>query len=224
MSTTAIRNDHAADNTIVATADMKFEVLVIPVSDVDRAKEFYARLGWRLDADRSAGNAFRLVQFTPPGSGTSIQFGLNLTRVTPGSAQGLLLAVSDIEAAREQLVARGIASSEVFHCETGTACRFPGFGTRVCGPQPDRLSYSSFVSFTDPDGNEWILQEVTKRLPGRVAGNTSYSSAQDLTEALIRAAKAHGQHEKETGQADPKWPVWYAEYMVREQSGEELPR
>jgi catechol 2,3-dioxygenase-like lactoylglutathione lyase family enzyme len=224
MSTTAVRNNDATDTTSVAPADMKFEVAVIPVSDVDRAKEFYARLGWRLDADRSVGNAFRLVQFTPPGSGTSIQFGLNLTRVTPGSAQGLLLAVSDIEAAREQLVARGITASEVFHCETGTACRFPGVGVRVPGAQPERQSYSSFLSFFDPDGNEWIMQEVTKRLPGRVAGNTTYSSAQDLTEALIRAAKAHGQHEKETGQADPKWPVWYAGYMVREQAGEELPR
>jgi catechol 2,3-dioxygenase-like lactoylglutathione lyase family enzyme len=224
MSTTAIRNDNAADNTSVATADMKFEVVVIPVSDVDRAKEFYTKLGWRFDADRSVGNAFRLVQFTPPGSGTSIQFGVNLTRVTPGSAQGLLLAVSDIEAARGQLEARGITASEVFHCETGTACRFPGVGVRVSGAQPERLSYSSFLTFTDPDGNEWIMQEVTKRLPGRIAGNTSYSSAQDPTEALIRAAKAHGQHEKETGQADPKWPMWYAEHMVREQSGEELPR
>lgn len=224
MSTNAVDTYDAVDSTNVATTGMKLEVVVIPVSDVDRAKEFYTKLGWRLDADRSAGNAFRLVQFTPPASGSSIQFGVNLTSAAPGSAQGLLLAVTDIVAAREQLVAKRVDASEVFHCETGTACRFPGVGVRVRGSQPERLSYSSFVSFADPDGNEWILQEVTKRLPGRVSGNTGYSSAQDLTEALIRAAQAHGEHEKNTGQADPNWPVWYAEYMVREQSGEELPR
>jgi catechol 2,3-dioxygenase-like lactoylglutathione lyase family enzyme len=203
---------------------MKLEVVVIPVSDVDRAKEFYAKLGWRLDADRRVGDNFRLVQFTPPGSGSSIQFGMNLTSASPGSAQGLLVAVSDIEAARRQLASQGVEASEVFHCETGTACRFPGIGLRVSGAQPERLSYSSFASFSDPDGNGWLLQEVTTRLPGRVAGDTSYSSVRDLAQAMIRAAKAHGQHEARTGQADPNWPDWYAEYMVREQSGEELPQ
>ncbi len=176
---------------------MKLEVVVIPVSDVDRATE------WRLDADRAAGENFRLVQFTPPGSGSSIQFGVNLTSVAPGSAQGMLLAVSDIEAARKQLIAHGVDASEVFHCETGTACRFPGIGVRVSGLQPEHLSYHSFVSFSDPDGNGWLLQEVTKRLPRRATGNTTYASARDLAQAMIRAAKEHGQHEKQTGQADP---------------------
>jgi catechol 2,3-dioxygenase-like lactoylglutathione lyase family enzyme len=223
MSTNEVRNNEAAGSRNAGRVDMKFEVVVIPVSDVDRAKEFYLRLGWRLDADRAAGTNFRLVQFTPPGSGSSIQFGVNLTSAAPGSAQAMLLAVSDIEAAREQLAARGVETSEVFHCENGTACRFPGMGTRVNGAQPERLSYSSFVSFSDPDGNGWLLQEVTRRLPGRVRGETTYGSAQDLAEAMIRAAKAHGEHEKRIGKADPDWPAWYAEYMVREQRGEELP-
>jgi catechol 2,3-dioxygenase-like lactoylglutathione lyase family enzyme len=207
-----------------ANIDMKLEVVIIPVSDVDRAKEFYSRLGWRLDADRSVGDAFRLVQFTPPGSSSSIQFGVNLTSAAPGSAMGMLLAVSDIEVAHEELVARGVDASEVFHCETGTACRFPGVGVRVNGSQPEHLSYSSFVSFRDPDGNSWVLQEVSKRLPGRVTGDTKFVSVHDLAQAMIRAAKAHGQHEARIGQADPNWPAWYAEYMVREQSGEELPQ
>jgi catechol 2,3-dioxygenase-like lactoylglutathione lyase family enzyme len=223
MSTNEVRNNEGAESRNAASVDMKFEVAVIPVSDVDRAKEFYVRLGWRLDADRAAGSNFRLVQFTPPGSGSSIQFGVNLTSAAPGSAQGMLLAVSDIEAAREQLAARGIESSEVFHCENGTACRFPGMGVRVNAAHPDRLSYSSFVSFSDPDGNGWLLQEVTRRLPGRVRGETTYGSAQDLAQAMIRAAKAHGEHEKRIGKADPDWPAWYAEYMVREQRGEVLP-
>ncbi len=223
MSTNEMHNNGAAESTAAANLDMKLEVVVLPVSDVDRAKEFYSRLGWRLDADRAAGDSFRLVQFTPPGSASSIQFGLNLTSAAPGSAQATLLAVSDIEEARKQLVERGIDASEVYHCETGTACRFPGVGVRVSGAQPGRLSYSSFVSFNDPDGNGWILQEVTKRLPGRLAGNTAFTSASDLAQAMIRAAKAHGQHEKRIGQADQNWPAWYAEYMVREQSGEELP-
>jgi catechol 2,3-dioxygenase-like lactoylglutathione lyase family enzyme len=225
MSTTEVRSNEAAKGTNAAGVDMKLEVVVIPVTDVDRAKEFYARLGWRLDADRATGNHFRLVQFTPPGSGSSIQFGVNLTAAAPGSAQAMLLAVADIEAAREQLIARGVEASEVFHCEAGTACRFPGAGVRVDGAQPERLSYSSFVSFSDPDGNGWLLQEVTKRLPGRAAGETTtYASARDLAEAMIRAAKAHGQHEKRIGQADANWPDWYAEYMVREQTGGELPQ
>jgi catechol 2,3-dioxygenase-like lactoylglutathione lyase family enzyme len=223
MDTQEVRSSNATETASVASVNMKFEVVVIPVSDVDRAKEFYTKLGWRLDADRTAGEGFRLIQFTPPSSDSSIQFGVNLTSATPGSAQGLHLVVSDIEAARWQLTARGADASEVFHCETGTACRFPGTGVRVPGLQPERLSYSSFVSFRDPDGNGWVLQEVTKRLPGRVAGHTTYASAADLAQAMTRAANAHGQHEKRTGQADPNWPDWCAEYMVREQSGEELP-
>ena len=224
MSTNAVGSNAATASASNATVDMKLEVIVIPVSDVDRAKGFYSKLGWRLDADRAACDDLRLVQFTPPGSASSIQFGVNLTSATPGTAQGLLVAVSDIEAARQQLVVNGVEASGVFHCETGTACRFPGIGVRVSGAQPQHLSYSSFVSFSDPDGNGWLLQEVTQRLPGRVAGDTSYSSARDLAQAMIRAAKAHGQHEARTGKADPNWPDWYAEYMVSEQSGEPLPQ
>jgi catechol 2,3-dioxygenase-like lactoylglutathione lyase family enzyme len=224
MSTNEIRTNDAAESASVATADMKLEVVVVPVSDVDRAKEFYSRLGWRLDADRSVGSSFRLVQFTPPGSGSSIQFGINLTSAAPGSAHAMLLAVSDIEVAHKELVARSVKASQVFHCDAGTACRFPGVGARISGLHPERLSYSSFVSFTDPDGNSWLLQEVTQRLPGRVAGDATYASSHDLAQALIRAAKAHGQHEARIGKPDPNWPNWYAEYMVREQSGEELPQ
>jgi catechol 2,3-dioxygenase-like lactoylglutathione lyase family enzyme len=224
MSTSEIPMNDAAASASAATADMKLEVVVIPVSDVDRAKEFYSRLGWRLDADRSAGSSFRLIQFTPPGSGSSIQFGVNLTSAAPGSAQAMLLAVSDIEVARNELIARGIDATEAFHCDAGTACRFPGVGNRINGPHPERLSYSSYVSFSDPDGNGWLLQEVTQRLPGRVAGNTTYTSAHDLAQAMIRAAKAHGQHEALTGKADPDWPDWYAEFMAREQSGKETAR
>ena len=168
MDTQEVRSSNATGAASVASVDMKFEVVVIPVSNVDRAKEFYSRLGWRLDADRSVGDNFRLIQFTPPGSGSSIQFGVNLTSAAPGSAQALHLVVSDIVAARQQLVAQGIDASEVFHCASGTGCRFPGIDVRVSGPHPERLSYGSFVSFKDPDGNGWLLQEVTERLPGRV--------------------------------------------------------
>jgi catechol 2,3-dioxygenase-like lactoylglutathione lyase family enzyme len=223
MSTKEVRSNEAAGSTSV-TKDMKFEVVVIPVSDVDRAKEFYSRLGWRLDADRSAGENFRLIQFTPPGSSSSIQFGVNLTSAAPGSAQAMLLAVADIEAARQQLVAQGVDASEIFHCAEGTACRFQGVGDRISGPQPNHLSYSSFVFFTDPDGNGWLLQEVTKRLAGRIdSATTAFASVNDLASAFRRAAAAHGEHEKRIGQADPNWPDWYAAYVVREQSGEELP-
>src|ERR1700728_2825706 len=214
MSTKEERSDEATGSTSVADLDMKFEVVVIPVSDVDRAKQFYSRLGWRLDADRAAGDNFRLVQFTPPRSRSSIQFGVNLTSAAPGSAQAMLLAVSDIEAARSELIAHGVDASQVFHCETGMACRFSSIGARVTGSHPERLSYYSFVSFSDQDGNGWLLQEVTKRLAGRVAGNPTYASAHDLAQAMIRAAKAHEQHEKRTGQSDANWPYWYAEYMV----------
>jgi catechol 2,3-dioxygenase-like lactoylglutathione lyase family enzyme len=149
------------------SGDMKLEVIVIPVSDVDRAKDFYANLGWRLDADRTVGEAFRLVQFTPPGSACSIQFGIGLTPATPGSNQAALLIVSNIEAARQHLVAKGVNATEIYHCANGTGCRFPGVDTRVSGPHPEHQSYFSFVSFNDPDGNGWVIQEVTARLPGR---------------------------------------------------------
>jgi catechol 2,3-dioxygenase-like lactoylglutathione lyase family enzyme len=225
MSSYAVPGTDSPASASVPSVDMKLEVIVIPVSDVDRAKDFYSRLGWRLDADRTAGSGFRLIQFTPPASGYSVQFGVNLTPAAPGSAQALLLIVSDIEAARRQLVANGADVSEVFHCATGTGCRFPGIDVRVSGPHPERLSYGSFVSFKDPDGNGWLLQEVTKRLAGRVAGGaTTYSSVHDLAQAMIRASMAHGKHEARTGKADPNWPDWYAEYMVREQSGEEPPQ
>jgi catechol 2,3-dioxygenase-like lactoylglutathione lyase family enzyme len=202
--------------------DMTLEVVVIPVSDVDRAKEFYGGLGWRLDADVAAGDDFRLIQFTPPGSGCSIQFGTNLTSAAPGSAQALYLIVSDIEAARDGLVARSVEVSEVFH-EGTRGARFHDAG-RVAGRSPDRSSYGSFASFSDPDGNGWLLQEVTTRLPGRVdPAATTFDSASGLAEALRRAAAAHGEHEERTGKADPDWPDWYADYMVREQAGAELP-
>jgi catechol 2,3-dioxygenase-like lactoylglutathione lyase family enzyme len=209
---------------------MRLEVVVVPVSDVDRAKEFYARLGWRLDADVSSSSGSRLIQFTPPGSGCSIQFGVNLFGATvastaPGSLQGLYLIVTDIEAAREELIAHGVDATEVFHCATGYACRFPGNNGRVSGPQPERGSYASFVSFRDPDGNGWLLQEVTTRLPGRVdPAATSFGTASDLASALRRAEAGHGEHEKRIGHPDPNWPDWYADYMVREQSGQELPQ
>jgi catechol 2,3-dioxygenase-like lactoylglutathione lyase family enzyme len=208
--------------------DMKFEVVVIPVSDVGRAKDFYARLGWRLDADYDNGNDFRVIQFTPPGSGCSVIFGKNVTAAAPGSAQGLYLIVSDIAAARGELIAHGADATEVFHdaggVYAGTDQPYLFGRRRVSGPDPEHRSYRSFISFSDPDGNGWLLQEVTTRLPGRVAGDTKYASAADLAQALRRAAAAHGQHEARTGQADPNWPDWYAEYMVREQAGEELPK
>ena len=208
--------------------DMKLEIAVIPVSDVDRAKQFYSNLGWRLDADFATGDDFRVIQFTPPGSATSVIFGKNVTPAAPGSAQGLYLIVSDIEAARKELVAHGIEASDVFHDGgggyAGTDQPYLFGRLRASGPDPEHRSYRSFVSFSDPDGNGWLLQEITARLPGRVAGNTTYASAGDLSQALQRAAAAHGQHEARIGKADPNWPDWYAEYMVREQAGEELPK
>src|SRR5580698_6232550 len=221
MSTEEVVNNDAAN---VARVDTKLEIVVIPVSDASRAKEFYGRLGWRLDADYDNDDDFRVIQFTPPGSGCSVIFGKNVTAAAPGSAQGLYLIVSDIAAARDELLARGFKISELFH-DAGGVYAGPDepylFGRlRVSGPDPDHRSYRSFVSFSDPDGNGWLLQEITARLPGRVAGNTTYASASDLSQALRRAAAAHGQHEARTGQADPNWPDWYAEYMVREHAGE----
>jgi catechol 2,3-dioxygenase-like lactoylglutathione lyase family enzyme len=220
-------NQVSSNDATLARVDMKFEVVVIPVSDVDRAKEFYGRLGWRLDADYANGDDFRVIQFTPPGSGCSVIFGKNVTAAAPGSAQGLYLIVSDIEAARGELVAQGVNATEVFHAggvNAGTDHPYLFGRLRLSGPDPEHSSYRSFVSFSDPDGNGWLLQEVTTRLPGRVAGSTTYASAGDLSQALQRAAAAHGQHEARIGHADPNWPAWYAEYMVREQAGEELPK
>ena len=183
-------------------------------------------LGWRLDADFPFDNGFRVVQFTPPGSGCSVQFGTNITSAAPGSAQGLYLIVSDIEAARDELVARGVEVSEVFHAGTpGAQFQPDGTSGRVSGPAPDHASYGSFATFSDPDGNGWLLQEVTTRLPGRIdPAETTFASANDLASALRRAEAAHGEHEKRIGQRDPNWPDWYAEYMVAEQAGEELPQ
>jgi catechol 2,3-dioxygenase-like lactoylglutathione lyase family enzyme len=207
--------------------DTKLEIVVIPVSDASRAKEFYARLGWRLDADYDNGKDFRVIQFTPPGSGCSVIFGKNVTGVAPGSAQGLYLIVSDIAAARKELLGLGVEVSEVFHNEgvyAGPDEPYLFGRLRVSGPDPEHRSYRSFASFHDPDGNGWLFQELTTRLPGRVTGDTTYASANDLAGALRRAAAAHGQHEARIGQADANWPDWYAAYMVAEQAGKELPQ
>ncbi|HEV3275490.1 MAG TPA: VOC family protein [Terriglobia bacterium] len=228
MSANEVRSNDAREET-VARVDLKLEIVVIPVSDVDRAKEFYGRLGWRLDADYDSGHDFRVIQFTPPGSGCSVIFGKNVTAAAPGSAQGLYLIVSDIQAARAELLGHGVAISEVFH-DAGGVYAGPDepylFGRlRVSGLDPEHRTYRSFASFSDPDGNGWLLQEITIRLPGRIdSAATSFSSASDLASALRRAAAAHGEHEKRIGTADPNWPAWYAEYMVAEQAGTGLPQ
>jgi catechol 2,3-dioxygenase-like lactoylglutathione lyase family enzyme len=225
MSTTAAGSDEATSEVNVGTVDMKFEAVVIPVSDVDRAKAFYTSLGWRLDADFAFDNGFRVVQFTPPGSGASVQFGTNITSAPPGTAQGLYLIVSDIEAARDDLVAHGANASEVFHAGApGAQFQPDGASGRVSGPEPAHASYSSFVTFSDPDGNGWLLQEITTRLPGRVdAAETAFASTADLASALRRAEAAHGEHERRTGQRDEDWPGWYAAYIAAEQAGTALP-
>jgi catechol 2,3-dioxygenase-like lactoylglutathione lyase family enzyme len=191
--------------------DMVLEVVVIPVSDVDRAVRFYGGLGWRLDADIANGNDFRLLQFTPPGSACSIQFGKGVTPAAPGSEGGLYLVVSDVQAARKELADCGVDVSEVFHRSPTRA--------KLAGPDPQRRSYASFVSFSDPDGNAWLVQEVTTRLPGRTDTEaTAFKSATALSAALRRAEAAHGEHEKRTGQKDANWPDWYAQYMISEQA------
>jgi predicted enzyme related to lactoylglutathione lyase len=218
-------SDVRTDDTTIGNVDLRLEAVVLPVADVDRSKEFYERLGWRLDADFAFDNGFRVVQFTPPGSPCSIQFGTDITSAAPGSARGLYLVVSDIEAARGSLAARGAQVSEVFHAGSpGAQFQPDGAGGRVAGPATDRASYSSFVTFSDPDGNTFLLQEITTRLPGRIdTGETAYVSVNDLEAALGRAASAHGEHEKRTGEADANWPDWYAAYMVAERAGTELP-
>jgi predicted enzyme related to lactoylglutathione lyase len=209
-------------------ADMKLEVVVIPVSEVDRAKEFYGRVGWRLDADFDDGKNFRVIQFTPPGSPCSVIFGRNVTAAAPGSAQGLYLIVSDIDAARKELAGRGVDVSETFHSAgvyTGPDEPYLFGRVRVSGPDPEHGSYRSFASFKDPDGNGWLFQEVTTRLAGRIdSAATTFASANDLASALRRAEAAHGKYEARTGgKRDENWPEWYAAYMVAEQSGKELP-
>jgi catechol 2,3-dioxygenase-like lactoylglutathione lyase family enzyme len=229
--TTPVSDQEAAMSTNDPRAtlvDMKLEVVVIPVSDVDRAKAFYQRLGWRLDAEFAGGDDFRILQVTPPGSGCSVIFGKGITAAPPGSAQGLYLVVSDVEAARRDLLRRGVEISEVFHdagdVHAGTDEPYLFGRHRVGGRDPERRSYRSFASFRDPDGNGWLLQEVTTRLPGRIdSAATTFASAADLASALRRAEAAHGEHEKRTGQRDANWPDWYAAYMVAEQSGGPLP-
>jgi catechol 2,3-dioxygenase-like lactoylglutathione lyase family enzyme len=213
----------------MANIDLKLEIVVIPVSDVDRAKAFYTQLGWRLDADFADGDDWRVIQFTPPGSGCSIIFGTNVTAAAPGSAQGLYLIVSDVQAARDELLGKGVAISEVFHDSadehTGPDEPYLFGRLRVGGPAAEPASYHSFASFADPDGNGWLLQEVTTRLPGRVETETTFASVADLADALRRAGVAHGKHEERNGgEYDENWADWYAEYIVREQSGEQLPQ
>ena len=215
MSQTAISIQQQKYEASAARVDMKLEVALIPVSDVDRAKEFYTKLGWRLDSDDAVGNDVRIVQLTPPGSGSSITFGKGVTAAAPGAPLGGLI-VSDIEAAHKELVAKGINVSEVFHGSPFS---------RISGPDPEHKSYGSFVSFEDPDGNVWVVQEVTRRAPGRIdPAATTFGSANDLESAIRRAAAAHDEHAKRKGQRDTKWPAWYAEYMAAEQAGTELPR
>jgi catechol 2,3-dioxygenase-like lactoylglutathione lyase family enzyme len=223
MSSTQVRSETAIENPRARTVNMKLEVLVIPVSDVDRAKRFYGSLGWRLDADVARGDEFRVVQFTPPGSPCSIIFGKGVTSAVPGSAQGLHLIVSDIEAVCAELLEHGVGVSELFH-DVGGVFHHADREGRLSGPDAARRSYASFASFSDPDGNGWLFQEVTVRLPGRVdAADTTFTSSTELASALRRAAAAHGEHEKRTGQHDANWPDWYAEYIVREQAGKQLP-
>ncbi|TCU20223.1 VOC family protein [Rhizobium sullae] len=218
MSSTTPTHSDAIEKPGKQTLDMKLEVVVISVSDVERAKSFYADLGWRLDADFSIGETFRVVQFTPPGSPSSIHFGTGVTSAAPGSAQGLFLIVSDIEAARAELFGRGVEVSEVFHRDG------PGKPV-VSGRDPQRRSYFSYATFSDPDGNEWLLQEITTRFSGRIDSNTTnYASVGDLAAAMRRASEAHGEHEKRNGgERDENWPDWYAKYMVAEQTGKPLP-
>jgi catechol 2,3-dioxygenase-like lactoylglutathione lyase family enzyme len=223
MSHTDVTSD--SSETSVRSVSMKLEVDVIPVSDVDRSKGFYERLGWRLDDDAAPLDGLRIVQFTPPGSATSITFGTGLTTAAPGSAEASL-TVSDIEAAHDGLVGRGIDVSDVWHGPP-----FPP-EARQPGPDPERTSYGSFCSFTDPDGNLWLVQEVTTRHPGRMdRTETAFASAEDLEDALWRAEAAHVEHEKRTDGSkllhrstkDENWPAWYASYMVAEQTGTDLP-
>jgi catechol 2,3-dioxygenase-like lactoylglutathione lyase family enzyme len=221
MSATEVHN--ASRDGAVGQVDMHLEVMIIPVSDADRSKEFYQRLGWRLDDDVAPLDGLRIVQFTPPGSAASVTFGTGLTTAEPGSAEGGLI-VSDIEAAHDELVGRGIDASEIWHGPP-----FPA-EARQPGPDLERTSYGSFCSFSDPDGNTWLVQEVTTRLPGRIAADLAYASAADLASALQRAEAAHVEHQKRTGRShllhrsgqDENWPAWYAAYMVAEQAGTDM--
>ena len=222
MGTTHARSKDATRDTSAGKVDMKLEVVVIPVSDVNRAAEFYRKLGWRVDADTAKGDR-RVLQFTPPGSPCSIIFGTGVTPSAPGTTQFLHLVVSDIEAARNELIRNGVDASEVFHDAGGGYNPFDP-AARASGPDPSRRSYLSFVTFSDPEGNGWLLQEVTTRLPGRIDSDaTTFASPPDLASAMRRAEAAHGEHEKRTGQRDANWPDWYAAYMVAEHPGAEMP-
>jgi catechol 2,3-dioxygenase-like lactoylglutathione lyase family enzyme len=199
------------------SVDMHLEIDIIPVSDIERSKQFYERLGWRFDADDAPLDDLRIVQFTPPGSGCSITFGKGLTAAAPGSAEAGL-TVSDIEAAHDDVVGCGVEASDVWHGPP-----FPP-EARLSGPDPEHTSYGSFFSFADPDGNTWLVQEVTRRLPGRIdAAETTFASTEDLASALRRAEAAHAKHEKRTGRPDENWPAWYASYIAAEQAGADLP-
>jgi catechol 2,3-dioxygenase-like lactoylglutathione lyase family enzyme len=228
MTTTEITHPADAKPAKSRAVDLKLEVVVIPVSDVDRAKAFYANLGWRLDADFASGDGWRVIQLTPPGSACSVIFGKNVTPAAPGSAQGLYLIVSDLEAARQDLLGRGVKISEPFHgggdVHAGADEPYLFGSLRLNGADPKRGSYSSFASFRDPDGNGWLFQEITTRLPDRIdATDTTFTSSSELARALRRAAAAHGEHEKRTGGHDENWQDWYADYIVREQAGQPLP-
>ena len=223
MSATEVHS--ASPDAGLGKVDMHLEVDIIPVSDVDRSKEFYRRLGWRLDDDAAPLDGLRIVQFTPPGSAASVTFGTGLTTAAPGSAEGGLI-VSDIEAAHHELAGRGIDTSEIWHGPP-----FPP-EARQPGPDPERSSYGSFFSVTDPDGNTWLVQEVTTRLPGRTgAAGTAFASTADLASALGRAEAAHREHEKRAGRSHlfhrsdqgENWLAWYAAYLVAEQAGTDLP-
>lgn len=222
MGGSQVRSDSTRATPDTSAIDMKLEVVVIPVSDVGRAADFYAGLGWRRDAD-IAKDGGRLLQFTPPGSPCSIIFGTGVTPSAPGSTQFLHLVVSDIEAARRELVGKGVEASEVFHDASGGYNRFDP-ALRASGRDPKRRTYASFLTFSDPDGNGWLLQEITTRFPGRIAGDvTSFASAGELASAMRRAEAAHGEHEKRIGAADPNWADWYAAFMAAEQAGREPP-
>jgi catechol 2,3-dioxygenase-like lactoylglutathione lyase family enzyme len=223
-----MNREAAAETPKLRRLDLKLEIVVVPVSDVDRAKAFYATLGWRLDADFASGDGWRVIQFTPPGSACSVIFGNNVTAAAPGSAQGLYLVVSDLASVRRDLIARGIDVGQPFHDADGVYAGADEpylFGrVRLSGADPDHRSYRSFAAFDDPDGNRWLMQEVTARLPGRVdAAITTFGSQAELAAARRRAAAAHGEHEKRTGTHDDNWTDWYADYMAREQDGRPLP-
>ena len=215
MNNTQMSTKQTTPNPSAAMVDLKLEVVVIPVSDVDRAKRFYGGMGWRPDADFAFDNGFRVVQFTPPGSACSVQFGTKMTSAAPGSAQGNYLIVSDIKAAREELAARGVKVSEVFHAGTpGAQFQPDGASGRVGGPAPDHATYRSFATFSDPDGNGWLLQEITTRLPGRGLSSMDVAT---LTELLRETEERHGEYEPTA----PKhhWSRWYAAYLVARQNG-----